>query len=62
MQEKLRVDETCKLKRWNGPRRHENVLESDERVCEMKWCPVHLVDKRWGLHLEVEVPGVVCGE
>jgi hypothetical protein len=44
--EKMRVDETCISKRWNGPRRHENVLESDEKVCEMTWCRVHLVGRR----------------
>jgi len=59
---KRKVDETYKLKKWNGPRRHENVLESDEKVCEMKWRLVHLAGRRWELHLEVGVPGEVCGE
>lgn len=60
--EKRKVDETCKSKRWNGPRRHENALQSDEKVCEMKWCLVHLAGRRWELHLEVGVLEEVCGE
>jgi hypothetical protein len=62
MGEKLRVGGTCKLKKWNGPRRHESVLKSDERVCEMAWNRVDLPEKRWELHLEVVVPEGVCGE
>jgi hypothetical protein len=59
---KRKVDETCKLKKWNGPRRHEKVLESDEKVCEMKWRLVHLAGRIWELHLEAGVLGEVCGE